>query len=438
MGDNVSVIEIDVRDEKFKAFYATFQKYEANLKQMPEEWRKAASSIILNSKEMEAFNKKTAAGADNMERMKIAATKTADAIKSIAGGLLKIGGIAVALSGIGAIFTGAGLRALSNSAIQNQNAGARLGLTNGQYLSWQTFMAPRFGESALSGISAAQAAGNKSGALGYLAGVSPSEAQTMNPAQLTKMIIANLARQYNSASPDKRNALFQNPMLKEAGLSIEDVRQFAANESILNKQFSKYENAANAWNLSERQTNAWAGVGQSINASGNDLMIFFQKQLAGNVGAIGDLIEGLEGSLKTLIKNVLTPENLKAIEQAMADFTQYLGSNDFKSDLETFAEILAKIVRGTEWVLGIDSKEDKQRRQDMLIKREVGALTNLPTGTTGYASALEALTQQGFNPRVLPASATVTPKSGEIVLRNESGAQILLQANGAGGLRIVQ
>jgi hypothetical protein len=78
----VSVLEIDVKDEKFKRFMALFQKYQATLNKMPDAWNKTDETIVEVTDSVENLNEKLDATTDNVQQTNDALDGTGAAIDS--------------------------------------------------------------------------------------------------------------------------------------------------------------------------------------------------------------------------------------------------------------------------------------------------------------------------------------------------------------------
>ena len=62
-----SVIEIDVLDEKFKAFQAAFDKYKKSVDEQSKKWKEVNKTLEEAEKRQKAFNKAISDGAQNLK-----------------------------------------------------------------------------------------------------------------------------------------------------------------------------------------------------------------------------------------------------------------------------------------------------------------------------------------------------------------------------------
>ena len=116
-----SVIEIDVLDEKFKAFQAAFEKYKKSVDEQSKKWKEVNKTLEEAEKRQKAFNKALQEGA---ESLKGAVGHTASIAKNMAsaalsaakwltysaiGGGFGLGGLAAGASNLRREATGLGV-----------------------------------------------------------------------------------------------------------------------------------------------------------------------------------------------------------------------------------------------------------------------------------------------------------------------------------------
>lgn len=211
-----SIIEVEIRDGQFKAFHEDFQKYQKQLSEMPEDWKKVAGVIEDAGDEMEdfaksslsskdflmiaaiqadaiskamvratsvqdKFNVKAKDGAIQMTRMQKASMAMHKSIAGMSSVLLKLGSVGV--SGIGAA-VGAIYGATSTVAGQNLQArglGLRIGQTQAFDANFERF---GLGTSDLGNVANAQGDVSKWRAF-TAAGLNPQQIQNEDAEQLT-------------------------------------------------------------------------------------------------------------------------------------------------------------------------------------------------------------------------------------------------------------
>jgi hypothetical protein len=211
-----SVIDVEINDGKFKAFYELFQKYQKQLEEMPDDWKNVAEAIedaddpmhlfskhAGSSKDFlliaaiqadaisramqkaigvqDKFNIKAKDGAIQMTRMEKASAAMHKSISGMSSVLLKLGTVGV--SGIGTAI-GAVYGATSTLAGQNLQArglGLRIGQTQAFDANFEKF---GLGTPDLGNIANAQGDVGKWRAL-ISAGLTPQQIQNEDAEQLT-------------------------------------------------------------------------------------------------------------------------------------------------------------------------------------------------------------------------------------------------------------
>lgn len=210
-----SIVEVEIHDEQFRAFNEVFQKYQKQLKDMPDDWKKVADVIDDAGGEMEdfseasmsskdflmvaaiqadaiskaiekatgvqdKFNTKTKDGAIQMGRMAKASKEMHKDISSMSGVLLKLGAIGGAALAIPTAILAA-TNALAGQNLQSRGLGLRIGQTQAFEANFEKY---GLNSSDLANTANAQGDVSKWGA--YLAaGLSPSQIQNEDAEQLT-------------------------------------------------------------------------------------------------------------------------------------------------------------------------------------------------------------------------------------------------------------
>jgi hypothetical protein len=210
-----SIVEVEIRDEQFRAFNDLFEKYGSRLEGMPDDWKKVSGAIEDAGGEMEDFSKasmsskdflmvaaiqadaiskaiekatgvqdklnvKTKDGAIQMGRMAKASKEMHKDISTMSGVLLKLGAIGGAALAIPTAIL-ASTNALAGQNLQARGLGLRIGQTQAFDANFEKY---GLNSSDLANTANAQGDISKWGA--YLAaGLSPSQIQNEDAEQLT-------------------------------------------------------------------------------------------------------------------------------------------------------------------------------------------------------------------------------------------------------------
>ena len=133
-----SVIEIDVLDEKFKAFSAAFEKYKKSVAEQSKKWQELNKTISEAEKRQKAFNKSVSDGA-------IALKGAVGATASIASNMASAAVSAAKWMAYSAVAGGFGLGGLAYSASNLRREATGYGVSTGQLRSARTYGEPYIG-----------------------------------------------------------------------------------------------------------------------------------------------------------------------------------------------------------------------------------------------------------------------------------------------------
>lgn len=209
-----SIVEVEVRDEQFRAFNEMFQKYQKQLEEMPDDWKKVVDVIDDAGGEMEDFSKasmsskdflmvaaiqadaiskaiekatgvqdkfnvKTKDGAIQMGRMAKASKEMHKDISTMSGVLLKLGAIGGAAMAVPTAIL-ASTNVLAGQNLQARGLGLKIGQTQAFDANFEKF---GLGTSDLGNIANSQGDVGKWRAF-LSAGLTPAQIQNEDPEQL--------------------------------------------------------------------------------------------------------------------------------------------------------------------------------------------------------------------------------------------------------------
>lgn len=325
-----SVFEIDVQDEKFKAFMELFSKYQSALKQMPAMWSQAqkqmAGFTASTKSSMQNWLQTSVAiknASANMQRLSNASRENArfwkDTAKYVSGtakditkivtGVLKlagVGGIFAGLLGAGSLF---GLKGLAQSAASQGRSASGLNITTGQQrafgLNFRQFVNP---DSFLSSVTEAMQDLSKRSSL-YGAGLTEADLQGKNPAQVAAMLIPKLRERFiQSGKTQQGIEAFQ---LGQFG-SLEDFNRLAnASPKQLQQAQRQYDIDSRNLNLTEAQISLWTRLNQQLDRAG----IQIENSLIQALSPLAPQISKLSDAFSNFISKTLGgPEAKKWID----------------------------------------------------------------------------------------------------------------------------
>lgn len=403
-----SVLDIEVNDEQFKAFYELFQEYQNHLGSIPDDWRRIDQATKRAAKSFEAATAGTGALLADIamhtksmaEHLKAATTAqkhfqretrgSAKELKKMAGEARSLGkhifGIGKYLFKMGAIggglglLGGFGLRELGESAVEGQRTARGMGLNQGQLHAWKTYFGPFVGPGIVQSVANAQTNPDDVVRLSLASGLSTSQVSGMKPDKLAYRIMMNERQQWKNTPRWQRTI---NPYI-EAGLHFadqSDIRRWARTSGgTLRGEWSQYKAASAAWHIDAKDVTRWRTFTQEVSAAGHQIETVLTKRLAALAPPLSHLVKSLGTDGKKLIDDVLSPKNINAMSRAINEFTDYLSSKRFKSDFQAFETNLDKFFKavrelagGTEtlagWVFGKNREKPAPQHVTLMNSR---------------------------------------------------------------------
>lgn len=350
---NKPIIEIEVDDEQFKTFVASFNEYAEKLAELPSEWQKmgaamegAAAVFAEASLSMVAISDSLRKAAAAQDRFADGAKKTSThlkdtlkAVNAIGAGLAKWGGIfgATAL-GAGAF----GIDRIAAGVYGRQRSARGLGVSIGEQQAFGLDMGRYVDSGVLSAAADAQADPSKWGLLATM-GISPQEIQGMSTAQLA-------VRMTESA----RNAFRSNPSLISAqsraemqlGFHPDALRRLgAATDQEFNGAVARYRSDTRALGVSDPMASEWASLHQQLHRAGQEIENIFVVDLAKLAGPLGNLSAATEGAVKTLLESKVVRTGIDELAVGVKDFASFLTSPSFQADVKTFTDDIGTLAR---------------------------------------------------------------------------------------------
>lgn len=447
---NKSVLDIEVNDEQFKAFYDMFQEYQKHLGSMPDDWRKidqatkrAAKSfeavtagsaalladIALHTKEMseslkkatkaqKSFHKETKGSADQLKKMAGYAKSLGGHIFGIGKYLFKIGALG---GGIG-LLGGFGLRELGESAVRRQAQARGIGLNPGQVRAWNNDLGPYLGIGSVHSVVGAQVDANQWGSLLMAlngTGTGLTQALGMSPDRLTHRIAMAAASRWNRESSAQRGV---DPFLKaQASLlgGTEALRNLAAAQKAgeFSRGWAQYKRDAAKLNYGDHTADQWQSFMRRLKNAGGLIENVLIKRLGELAGPMGRLVNSLSSDGEKLINGVLSKNNLDAIRRGMDDFAKFIGSGKFETDVKKFARALGDIADVTIAV------------GDWIRKHFPSSLFTNPIGktTTSVSKLGSSLSNDALNPawaKLHPKAAAAWRKAHPMIPMSHNGIDL--------------
>lgn len=365
-----AIIDIEVRDEKFKALYELMQAFEEKLEKIPDNLKSVSETLDTFSEEQQEAMAKTFDGiSDKLEATMDVMTrfdktsrstfgnfkanlkdsgmvlgKIASLVKDIGGGLLKFAGFGMATAGAG-IFA---LDRLGSSAVSGQRQARGFGMTQGEMSAFTTDMSRYLAPGIIQSIAAAQS--NYAGRvfLGMATGSSSGQVQSQDPAQVAIKMALEAHDWWVNQPEDARTS--QQAMAKgfiQSGMSLEDIKR-AGNtprEELLRAQ-EQYNSDKRTFDIPDKSTDEWYAFTRAMKKAGKEIEVVLTNRLAALGPVLGKLTDSVVKDLDIFINKAFSKENVEGMAKGIKSFAEYLGSKEFATKIERFEKAIDVLVNG--------------------------------------------------------------------------------------------
>lgn len=371
-----SIIDIEVNDSQFKAFYDIYNQFEEKIAGLSDESKAAFGAIgasagnlekgiVKSTKAQKGFHQVLSDSERTMSKM---VKGSADLAKNIFG----IGKFMMKLSaaGIGLGATGLwGMDALGRSAVSNQRTARGLSLTQGQTRAFGTDLGRYLPQSMLSNVAGAQSDFSKLPYLAMAAGVSLQQAQTMSVDELSIKAAMRAHDAWENTPPELRTQqVMSSKGFTQIGLSMEDMRRLGNTpSSALRAGAAQYRSDTGSLNVSDKNTDAWYKLTRQVTLAGQTIETVLTNKLAQLAPTISEVVNSLTKDFSALIQSI-TPEQIKSFGNGIKSVAEYLGSKEFLDNLKAFGEMIAGILRATGHAvsaLSPSTPEDRQQYEQL-------------------------------------------------------------------------
>jgi len=313
-----SVIEIDVNDQKFKAFQQAFDRYQKILDQQSKKWEQVNKAFDNINKKQKDFNKSVQ---DGSKGLKDAAYTTGTIARNMASAALS----AAKWLAFGAIGSGFGLGGIAAAASDYRRQAQGLGVTTGQLraanIGFGRYINP---EATLGNIAEIQSDASRRQILARL-GAQPGK----NAAENLPQIIQGAISQFKAGGQTKQ---FAEALGLTQVFSLEELRRLASlNEQELQKVIAQYQKDAKALEISDESSRQWQDFWVALKRAGNTI----ETSLIKNLVTLTPKLEELSVAVAKAIDDFLSSKQFK---DALDDFIGYINSPEGKQAMADFFE----------------------------------------------------------------------------------------------------
>jgi LAS superfamily LD-carboxypeptidase LdcB len=407
-----SVIEIDVLDEKFKAFQEAFNKYKKAVDDQSKKWKEVNKALEESEKRQKAFNK---AVQDGGQALKSAVVYSASVARNMASAAMSAAKW-IAYASIGGGF---GLGGLAASASNLRREATGLGLNTSQLRAARTYGEPYLGgiEGVMSNIQRLQTTLTEQYKVGILGGNLNKNAFQNLPDILTRARQAMFDAGGNidvarNMTPGLQDVLNEEQLQTVANMKPEEFARMITSLQTGERNFAvdeaKYESFRKFW--------------VSLKEAGNKIENSLIKNLDKLTEPLSKLSESVVKALDAFLGS-------KKAQQALEDFAEYLASDKFKENVQTFFTALERLGEATynaAVFLGLVDKKNQATPEDIEKARK-----QLPSWLPDYAVKGVAQSNRDLLSKIDPKLAKsiemagLNPISG---LRTEAEQKVLYDA----------
>ena len=360
---NRPILDIEIADDKWQAFLHQFEKHKTDLDGMPGVWAKigqkmdasgaaalaTAESVQLMAANQEKFLRSVAASSYSMEGLARHTQSVWHSVHEMVGDFVKLSALTGLIGGILGVGSLWGIDRLALSAGGARRSALGLGVTSGEQqafgINFGRFVDPN---STLENIANAQ---NDVSKWRVFSSLGIKDFQTRDAASLAPEFLA------------KAKALFdRNPTQQSADaygltdvISMDDLRRLHNTpQSELDQAGGRYAKDRTGLAVSGRDQQAWQDFTQQLSRAGTLLENTLIHGLVGLAKPLGDLSQGVSDVVKALAKSPEVKSLLDSAASGLEHFAKFIGTPEFKSDVEGFVDGLGRIakalVAAVEWL----------------------------------------------------------------------------------------
>lgn len=392
-----AVIEIDILDEKFKAFEAALEKLQEVVGKLPSDWKKVTSEIGNANKELgkgekEAekderkrkdrdTKKRYEENRDNNQRKKnnedqrVAQNNALQQYREVfrvTGGIAKnlaSGALSVAKwVTLGAIGGGFGFGGLAAAASNARKEAGGLGVSTGELRAANVAYGRYLDnpEQSLGNIAQMQQDYLGRAKLNRIAGKDVSQETS---GQALTDTLQNAVKMYQA---NKNNLPYLQSMGVTDVYSLQELRRLAAlPEKERNEAISQYGSLSKKYAVADPTSKAWQDFMVKLQDAGQTIEVSFIKNLKNITPALDTLTTSISKAIDEFLSSKQFGDAVKTLSTKIVEFGKYLGSAEFQDDISKFMSSVGKLVDYTEDFVGwLDKVTGKKHFEEQSAKQE--------------------------------------------------------------------
>ena len=392
-----SILDIEVRDEKFNEFLRKFNTYQDALKSQGGHWSaqgaamkganaqlkslasladEMAKNVGNASNNQDKFRKNTEKSDQSMQRLARSTHNVAKGILSATTALLKWSGIATAIGGLlgaGGLF---GIDRMAASAAGKGRTAAGLGTTYGRNEAFgpafRRYVDP---DSLLGNVSSAVSSYAGRGNLAKL-GITDAN---RDPAEVAVDVMRKLREMWQKTPANQRTSEYFNAFGADQWMDFASLRRLGESKDF-EKQSRLFRQNSKYLNMAPGVAGQYQGMLDQFSVSGSHIEKTFAEGLVGLAPQLGKLSAAIDRTIGALMKSDLAKGAIDALGKGIGELAGYLNSPEFLNDMDEFLETMQKMAQAFKKLLGMIPGVD-MGKSDALQFRQAERTYGLPKGS---------------------------------------------------------
>jgi hypothetical protein len=367
-----SVIEIDVKDDAFKAFVALFEKYQSALKDMPANWSDVADSasgltatitksgdriganvnlITKQTEEHRKLQRQIEASNRAWAEFGRGTVRVAATIRDISFNILKWGAVSGLVTGVGGLF---GYRALAESSAGARRGALGLGVTSGEFRAANVTYERIGGAGDILSRIAELKESPEGIALLQRLGLSQADISNRNAAQLLPQVLSGLRGQYLGFAPELRGPLSETFGLTQLA-DLEKLRRIGGlQEGELPQLAGQFSARSRELAVSDAVDRRYEDFLSRLGTASERLKTTLIDRLVDLSEPLSNVIDAFTNLIKSGLNTPEFQQGIKSFADYIQELSTWIGSEEAKRSLREFAtnvsNIVGGLVRMAEWL----------------------------------------------------------------------------------------
>lgn len=356
------IFQVEVDDSQFKNFKSLFDRYQAAVAKLPQDWQKVAvaaggvaeahrvaaasaerqaTSIEKQATALNSANRSSDSISQNWRSIAVSAhnldkTLERSVVKMAKWGALA-GGVLGGLAGVGTLF---GIDRLAGSIASTRRQAMGLGISYGQQQAYNVNYSRLVNPGdIMSNISTAKYSNSSDQYVGLLgAGISQKDIAGKNPAQLFTQLMHNLPGMF-SGVPEDQIGTYAHGYKLDNVISVPDIiRYLHASPEERSKIESDTQKDSKDMDLQDSVQKSWQDLVTQIGRATETVKSHFMNRLADIEPQLEKLSGEISGMVVKLVDSGIAKTAINWLGVELDKFAKYVGKKEFQDDILNFTK----------------------------------------------------------------------------------------------------